>query len=100
MHQKIKETKQAIKDQDRDLESLGEGVDRLHNIAKSHNEELNNQKISLDQLDHAINGNLSQLEIADGHLKKALEKNGCNYLCLIIGLGVIIIILLFLVIYI
>lgn len=93
------ETREMIELQDRNLENLGQAVDRLGAIASTVDEELRVQSDLLDRLDDDVehaSGNLSRAQIMLTALLNS--SDGCQ-MWTIIGLSVTLVLLIVLIIW-
>lgn len=87
------QTQEMIERQDQGLEELGRGVDRLHELGKTINEEVKDQSTLLDHLGNEVDDASSRMTTVQGALEKLLKtKDGCQIWTIVI-LGVVLIIL-------
>lgn len=94
--------KDKIATQDKNLELLEQGLDRLHGVAKNINSELNEQHIMLNELDDDLTKSNTEIETINKKVNRLIEKvkkDGCGIYFVIGFLVLIIILLLFLIVF-
>lgn len=89
----------VIKEQDKQLEILESGLDRLKVQSYSINEEIKLQTLSLDKFHNDISKSDDKITNINGHLKKIISRvDKCSNIYYVIGCLIIIFIILLLVV--
>ncbi len=87
------QTQQLIREQDKNIESLGTAVDRLHEVGRTINTEVKEQSVMLDKLEGEIDEASSKMNAVEAALSKLLKtKDSCQIWTVVI-LAVILILL-------
>lgn len=85
---------QIIRQQDQELDQLGESVTRIGHVGLQIHEELAQQGTMLDELDEDIEGTATRLQAAQKRMNHVLKKAGMRgQLCIILGLTALLAIL-------
>jgi hypothetical protein len=93
IHNEKQKQQMMIKQQDQDLDHLGQAVDRLHNIGKEINTEIKEQQILLDNLDNEISDASSRMDTVMAALQKLLKtKDNCQIWTIVI-LAIVLVVL-------
>jgi chromosome segregation ATPase len=93
------EQRMIMQQQDEDLTELGQGVDRLNELSKGINQELQTQNRMLDDLDRDIDEAAEKMNFVMGKLAKLLKTKDTCQICVILGLTFILLVLILLVMY-
>merc|ERR1712083_712582 len=89
---------QIIREQDKDLALLSQSAQRLGDTAKTINAELADQDEMLKKLDDDIDRETEKLNFVMKRMGRLLQTSDNKQLCLVIGLFVLAVVLVFLVI--
>lgn len=85
----------ACRQQDNDLDQLGEHVIRIGHMGRQIGEELGQQSTLIDELDADIDGTSNRLAAAQKKMNHVLKKAGLRgQLCIILVLIVLLVVLL------
>merc|ERR550525_767208 len=98
MRRQRQEQAQLIAQQDQDLTLLSQSAQRLNETARAINTELQDQQKMLEQLDEDIDKETEKLNFVMKRMGRLLKTSDNKQLCLIIGLFVLAVVLIFLVI--
>lgn len=94
--------KEKIAEQDKNLDLLEKGLDRLHIAAKDINSEISSQKKMLDGLENDLEVSNTKIDVINNRVHKLIDKikkDGCGIYFLIGVLFLVIMLLLFLIIF-
>jgi len=92
------EQRRIIRQQDEGLTVLSQSVQRLGETARTMNKELLDHEKMLKQLEDGVDGEQERLNFATKRMDWLLQTSGNNQRCLVIGLSVLFVVLMFLVI--
>lgn len=92
------EQAQIIQQQDQDLTLLSQSAQRLGETARTINTELQDQQKMIEELDEDIDRETEKLNFVMKRIGRLLKTSDNKQLCLIIGLTVLLVVLVFLVI--
>eukprot|EP00299_Pterocystis_sp_00344_P007755 c2661_g1_i1.p1 GENE.c2661_g1_i1~~c2661_g1_i1.p1 ORF type:complete len:244 (-),score=63.65 c2661_g1_i1:55-786(-) len=95
----MKQQDQLVREQDKDLEVLGDTVVRLGHLGLAINDELDRQKQMLDEMDEEVDRTQGRLSTAMSKVKVMLESSDKGKLCIMFILTLVFIGLLAAVIY-
>merc|ERR550525_74046 len=98
MRRQRQEQAQLIAQQDQDLTLLSQSAQRLNETARTINTELQDQQKMLEELDEDIDKETEKLNFVMKRVGRLLQTSDNKQLCLIIGLSILMVVLIFLII--
>ena len=88
-----------VRQQDEQLDTLALGVGRLGNMAHVIKDEVEEQKVMLDALDEDLDKAAEKMNFVMGSLAKLLKTSSKGIICLVIGLFITLLVLVFVTFY-